>query len=193
MLPTELIWALVGLLLTIGGTLVEASIASPPGIWSQQGIQIYGLGSSFQVGAVLLVSCAGGKNAGALSQIAYVLLGLAWIPIFTSGGGWEYVYEPSFGYLLGFIPGAWICGSLAFESRLRLEFIALSCLCGLVIIHTVGLTYLGFLYGVGWLNPEIFPVFRTILRYSVFPLPSQLAITCAVTVSAYGLRQVMFY
>jgi biotin transport system substrate-specific component len=193
MLPTELIWALIGLLLTIGGTLVEASIASPAWIWSQQGIHVYSLGSSFQVGAVLLVSCAGGKNAGALSQIAYVLVGLAWIPVFTSGGGWDYIHEPGFGYLLGFIPGAWVCGRLAFEPPLRLESLALSCLCGLGVIHLVGLVYLGVVYGFGWVDADIFPIWRAVLSYTLFPLPAQLAITCAASVAAYGLRQIMFY
>jgi biotin transport system substrate-specific component len=193
MLPTELIWALIGLLLTIGGTLIEASIAAPAWIWSQQGVQVYALGASFQVGAVLLVSCAGGKNAGALSQIAYLLLGLAWLPVFTSGGGWEYVQEPSFGYLLGFVPGAWVCGQLAFNAPLRLESLAFSCLCGLCVIHLIGIAYLAVIYGFGWLAADIFPVWRTIFLYTLFPLPAQLAVVCAVTVCAYALRKLMFY
>jgi biotin transport system substrate-specific component len=77
-------------------------------------------GVSFQVGAVLLTGCVGGKNAAALSQIAYLILGLALFqvfefPVFTQGGGLSYVREPGFGYLMGFVPAGWVCGYLAFK------------------------------------------------------------------------------
>ncbi len=36
--------------------------------------------------------------------VIYLLAGLCGLPIFAFGGGWQYIYEPSFGYLLGLIP-----------------------------------------------------------------------------------------
>ena len=50
-----------------------------------------------------------GARWGALSQAAYVVLGLVGLPIFTMGGGLGYVFQPSFGFLLGLIPppGLW--------------------------------------------------------------------------------------
>jgi len=191
--PTELLWALIGLLLTIGGTLVEASIASPAWIWSQQGIQVFPLHTSFQVGAVLLISCLGGKNAALLSQLAYLLLGLTWLPVFTGGGGLEYLREPSFGYLLGFLPGAWLCGALAFRSPPQLETLGFSCLAGLGLIHAVGLAYLGLSYGLGWVGTESIPLVQAAVNFTLAPLLAQLAIVCAVTLTAYGLRRLLFY
>ncbi len=193
MSPTELIWALIGLLLTIGGTWVEASIAGPAWIWSQQGVEVYPLGISFQLAAVFLVSCAGGRNAGVLSQVAYLLLGLAWLPVFAGGGGWDYVQQPGFGYLLGFVPGAWICGTLAFEESPRLEALAFSCLNGLGLVHGCGLVYLLLGRSFQWIESSDFSLWRLFLHYSLYPLPSQLAIVCATTVLAYGLRQILFY
>jgi biotin transport system substrate-specific component len=190
--PTELIWALIGLFLTIGGTMVEASIAGPAWIWSQQGIQAHSLHATLQIGAVLLVACTAGRNAGALSQIAYILLGLTWLPIFTEGGGMGYLHEPSFGYLVGFIPGAWLCGLLAFKRPLSLESLAFSCICGLAVIHLSGLIYMALAYNLGWLNGDI-PMLSALFYYTIKPLPSQLAIICAASLSAYGLRQIMFY
>ena len=49
-----------------------------------------------------------GPRWGALSQIVYVALGLAGLPVFTQGGGPGYVFQPSFGFLLGLIPAAWV-------------------------------------------------------------------------------------
>lgn len=53
-----------------------------------------------------------GPKWGALSQIIYVGLGLMGLPIFTSGGGLGYVFNPSFGFLLGFILVPIITGTL---------------------------------------------------------------------------------
>ena len=42
-----------------------------------------------------------GRRWGAVSQAVYVLLGLVGLPIFTMGGGLGYVFQPTFGFLLG--------------------------------------------------------------------------------------------
>jgi biotin transport system substrate-specific component len=190
--PNEILWALVGLLLTIGGTFLEAFVTNPPWDWYQHGIQTVSLGVTYQIGAVLLVGCVGGKNAGALSQIAYVVLGLN-LPIFTEGGGLGYIREPTFGYLLGFIAGAWVCGFFAFRMPPRLETLAFSCLCGLLAIHIYGLGYLIIFHMLNWSPIGGLPLFQAIMKYSIYPLPSQGAIVCAVTVLAFALRQLMFY
>ncbi len=70
--PNELIWALIGLLLTIFSTFVPVSLAS----WSAAGLSSQKLGITYQIGAVLLTGCLGGKNAGLLAQVAYIFLGL---------------------------------------------------------------------------------------------------------------------
>lgn len=190
--PNELLWALIGLLLTIGGTFLEAFVTNPPWDWSGQGVHTVSLGVTYQIGAVLLAGCLGGKNAGALSQIAYVVLGLN-LPVFTQGGGISYLKEPSFGYLLGFIAGAWVCGYLAFRMPPRVESLAFSCICGLLTIHAYGVGYLIIyntinLKAIGGLS-----LIQAILKYSIYPLPGQLVVVCAVTVLAFALRQLMFY
>lgn len=192
--PNQLIWALIGLLLTIGGTFLEASVTSSPWNWSQNGIQTLSLGVTYQIGAVLLVGCLGGKNAAALSQIAYLFLGLTpWFPVFDQGGGIDYLKHPHFGYLLGFIPGAWVCGFLAFQARPRLESLAFSCVCGLLTVHLTGLCYLILTHVFNWTGKQVMPLVDAALNYSFYPLPGQLAVVCAVTVLAYCLRVLMFY
>lgn len=191
--PTELLWALIGLILTIGGTFLEAFTTNLPWNWSQDGVQTYSLQVNFQVGAVLLVGCLGGKRAAALSQIAYLILGLTRFPVFTQGGGLDYIYQPSFGYLLGFIPGAWVCGSFAFRLPSRLESLAFSCLCGLFTIHATGLGYLIATYILRWVDINALSFPEAVLNFSVYPIPGQLAVVCAVTVLAFALRHLMFY
>ncbi len=192
-ITVELLWAITGLLLTIAATFLPASFASPTWIWEQQEVKTFSLGVTYQVGAVLLVGCLGGKNAAVISQIAYIFLGLTLLPVFTNGGGIGYLKEPSFGYLLGFIPGAWVCGNLAFQAYPKLESLAFSCLCGLLTVHIAGLVYLIISNILGWINIESLSLFEAIFRYSIFPLPGQLGIICAVAVMAYLLRRLLFY
>jgi len=190
--PNELLLALIGLLLTIGGTFLEVFVTNPPWDWSGQGIHSISLGVTYQIGAVLLTGCLGGKSAGALSQIAYVALGLN-LPVFTQGGGITYLKEPSFGYLLGFIAGAWICGFLAFRMPPRVESLAFSCICGLLTIHIYGISYLTIFHTFNLKVTGGLSLIDAIMKYSIYPIPGQLVVVCAVTVLAFALRQLMFY
>jgi biotin transport system substrate-specific component len=190
--PTQLLWALIGLILTIGGTLVEAFITSPPWAWGQ-GVQPLSLGVTCQVGAVLLTGCLAGSRAAAISQIAYLLLGLTWFNVFTQGGGFDYVFRPTFGYLLGFVPGAWICGWLAFRLPIRLEFLTFSSLAGLLTIHLSGTLYLLLAQALNWANLGSLTIANALLTYSLQPLPGQFAVVCAVAVLAFLLRHLLLY
>ena len=51
-----------------------------------------------------------GPRGGFASQGIYLVLGLAGLPVFTAGGGPAYVFQPSFGYLLGFLVAAPLVG-----------------------------------------------------------------------------------
>lgn len=196
--PFELLWALIGLVLTIAATWMETFIVNAPWNWGQAGLQAQSLGVTFQVGAVLLTGCLGGKNAAALSQIAYLFLGLILfqvfeLPVFTQGGGLSYVREPGFGYLIGFIPAGWVCGRLAFREAAQLENLAFSSVCGLGIIHGFGLIYLTLASLLGWLQTASASYWELLLTYSIQPLPGQLAVVCAVAVIAFVMRHLLFY
>ena len=54
-----------------------------------------------------------GPRLGTIAVGTYVLLGLVGLPIFTQGGGFWYVFQPSFGYLIGFCVGTFVTGWLA--------------------------------------------------------------------------------
>lgn len=83
-----------------------------------------------------------GAKYGALSQAVYVLLGLVGLPIFTAGGGFTYVLQPTFGFLLGLIPAALVIGLLVKKLGVGFGAICLSCLAGLAALYAVGLPYM---------------------------------------------------
>lgn len=94
----------------------------------------------------LMVMFAGlvlGSHRGAMSQLLYLLIGLTGIPIFAQGGGPGYIFQPSFGFLIGFIPGAYLIGKIAEgKENLSLPRALTALLCGQLIIYLFGLSYL---------------------------------------------------
>ena len=146
-----------------------------------------------------LVSCLGGRTAGVLTQVAYLLLGLLWLKVFNDGGGLEYLHKPTFGYLLAFIPGSWVCGQLAFRrfsraatSTPQLEYLGLSCLCGLITIHAIGIIYLILFQLFNWQDGK-FTLLESIANYSIYPMISQLVLGCTAASIAFVVRRIMFY
>jgi biotin transport system substrate-specific component len=83
-----------------------------------------------------------GPQLGAISVAAYLLLGLAGLPIFSEGGGFWYILKPSFGYIIGFVIGTYVTGLLAQRIRKATVtgylFVSLS---GLLIVYAVGMLY----------------------------------------------------
>lgn len=197
--PSELLWALIGLILTIGSTWLEAFVFRVPlgSLQSGGGLEFYSLGVTYQVGAALFTGCMGGKNAAALAQIGYIVLGIVLferfgLQVFAQGAGTGYLREPTFGYLLGFVPAGWLCGALAFKQRASLERLAFGALCGLFVLHVCGISYLILGHLFRWLAPEP-GLASAIMKYSVAQIPGQVMVTCAIALIAFGLRRALFY
>ena len=89
-----------------------------------------------------------GRKWGALSQAVYVFLGLVGLPIFTMGGGFGYVFQPTFGFLLGLIPAAWVVGAIAAQRFGDQKRMALAALAGLAVLYAVGLPYMAVILNV---------------------------------------------
>ncbi len=191
--PLEVLWALVGLFLTIAGSLTRVQITNEPWMWDNIGIHSVSVGVNFQVAAVLLIACMGGARAGAISQAAYLFLGLYGLALFDQGGGWGYWQQPSFGYLIGFIPGAWVCGYLVHIKPNRLESIFFSCLCALLVINLCGSLYL-ILGSLLKFSPLItnLSLGDALLSYSVKIFPGQVVLACMISVLVFFLRILMF-
>jgi len=93
---------------------------------------------------VLISGAVLGPGPGAMAMVAYVILGLAGLPVFSSGGGPQYIFSPTFGFLLSFPVASAIVGyglkwAEIKESRIRLAAVLLL---GTGIIYLVGVPYL---------------------------------------------------
>ncbi|MEG1254648.1 biotin transporter BioY [Clostridium sp.] len=90
-----------------------------------------------------------GSKLGALSQIVYVAVGLVGVPIFTEGGGLNYIFKPTFGYLIGFIVAAYVIGKMR-ENIKELTFIKaiFILLLGLFFVYLFGVVYIYISYNL---------------------------------------------
>lgn len=120
-----------------------ALFAALTGVAAFVRIPLPGVPLTLQPAAVLLSGLLLGPLGGALSQTAYIVIGLMGAPVFAQGGGPGYVLNPTFGYLLGFIGGAagtgFVVGNWKNAGTARL---AVAMLTGLTVIYSCGVTYL---------------------------------------------------
>ena len=97
-----------------------------------------------------------GAGYGALSQGVYVLIGLVGVPIFALGGGFSYVLQPTFGFLLGLIPAAAVIGALTARRTGYLTVLA-AVLVGDLILYAVGVPYMYLILHVYMQSAKTFP------------------------------------
>ena len=63
--------------------------------------------------AVAAIAAAFGARIGLATIALYIVEGLAGLPVFTNGGGFASVMSPTFGFIVGWLPMAWIIGKAA--------------------------------------------------------------------------------
>jgi biotin transport system substrate-specific component len=91
---------------------------------------------------VIMAGLTLGPWMGAASVLIYLALGLAGLPVFTAGGGFDYVLKPTFGYLLGFVLSAWITGYLFERSKKKNLLSAfLAGVAGVFAVYLLGVPY----------------------------------------------------
>ena len=105
-------------------------------------IPLPGVPFSLQRPFVLLSGILLGPKRGTIAVSLYVLMGLIGIPVFTNGGGFTYMFMPSFGYIIGFIFGALLTGLIIYKKE-NPSFgrILLASLFGLFVIYAFGTLY----------------------------------------------------
>lgn len=103
---------------------------------------------TLQVFFVLLAGMVLGPKLGALSQVIYILLGVAGLPIFANGAsGFGALVGPTGGYLIGFVIGSYIVGLLYSEKGRFLAARIISPLAGLFVIYLFGVVQLSYVTG----------------------------------------------
>jgi len=98
-------------------------------------IQFYPVPFTLQTFMIGLSALLFPKNVFS-GTVAYIILGLAGLPLFASGGGVSYLFAPSFGYLVGMM-----IASFVLYKNNTIQNLLLS----VGLIHLCGVTYLALL------------------------------------------------
>lgn len=95
---------------------------------------------------ILFTTLAGiilGSRLGAVSVGIYIILGLIGVPVFTSGGGPGYILQPTFGYLVGFMVGAYVVGRFSEVSpNHSFKQLLIGAILNLLVVYGFGMVYL---------------------------------------------------
>ncbi len=98
---------------------------------------------------VLLSGVVLGSRKAMYSQISYILLGLAGLPIFSNfTGGIQAIFKPSFGFLLGYIIVAYLVGKTTETKSNSVKILSISIFLGTVILYFIGIPYMYYILNI---------------------------------------------
>ena len=112
-----------------------------------------------QVPAVMFIAGLLGRKFGLASVLIYILTGLFILPVFALGGGWRYLGEYGFGYILAYIPAVYLTGTIL-KSGFTYKNIGKAVFVGIFTIHIIGILYMlavagirheGLMFTTGWI------------------------------------------
>lgn len=101
---------------------------------------------------LMIYICAGvlGRRRATLSVAVYILLGIVGLPIFTGfAGGVQKIVGATGGYIVGYIPLAYIAGAFADLSRSRNQYwlMPVGMVVGTVVLYACGTAWFVYLSG----------------------------------------------
>jgi biotin transport system substrate-specific component len=134
-----------------------------------------------QTFGVLLIGGILGSQIGIMSIILYLLEGISGLPVFAGiGAGPAYLLGPTGGYLLGFIPAAFITGLIIENlNEVKLYKTFTATFIGTALIFIFGLSWLGI--QIGWTN---------VLQIGLFPyIPGAVLKIIIASILIYGFHR----
>ncbi|MBM7625082.1 biotin transporter BioY [Sporohalobacter salinus] len=145
---------------------------------------------TLQILFVLFAGSLLGSRLGLLSQVVYILTGLVGVPIFVHGGGPSYVFQPTFGYLVGFALGAYVIGKIIdnIQEKKFIHFLIAN-LAGLTVVYILGVSYLYFNFN--FIIGKSFSLMKAVQIGFLVPVPGDLFLAIvAALISKKVLAQV---
>ena len=98
---------------------------------------------------VLLSGIILGSKKAMYSQIAYLLLGLTGLPIFSDfTGGLQVVFRPSFGFLIGYTAVAYLVGKITEGKAKTTNSLIAAVFTGTVVLYIIGIPYMYYILNI---------------------------------------------
>lgn len=96
-----------------------------------------------QIPIIMFIVAFLGRKLSITSIVLYIIAGLFLAPVFALGGGFQYIFEYGFGYIIAYIPAVFFAGSIL-QSCLSFRNMAQATLVGVLTIHIIGILYMLF-------------------------------------------------
>lgn len=146
---------------------------------------------TFQTVVAVLAGLLLGPLYGTAAVGVYIFMGLLGLPVFTSGGGFAYVVQPTFGYILGFAAAAFVAGALCGRGKaaqITLRGALLASVAGFLVNYIVGVPYFLLIWHFYMLNGG---VWQAAVTYNLIYMPKDLALCLLAGFLAWRVRPLL--
>ncbi|GER66750.1 BioY family transporter [Weizmannia acidilactici] len=148
-----------------------------------------GVPITLQTFFAVLAGAVLGSMLGALSMVAYMLIGLLGAPVFAQfSGGFQTVVSPSFGFILSFIAAAYATGKVI-EKRQNLTAYFIAAIIGLVLNYFIGTNWMYAAYKIWAQAPQAFS-YKMAWLWMAVPLPKDIILSLFAGWLAHRIRAV---
>lgn len=143
---------------------------------------------TFQTVVAVLAGLLLGPLYGTAAVGVYIFMGLIGLPVFTSGGGFAYVVQPTFGYILGFAAAAFVAGALCGKGKITLFRALLASAAGFLVNYIVGVPYFLLIWHFYMHNGG---VWQAAVTYNLIYMPKDLALCLLAGFLAWRVRPLL--
>lgn len=146
---------------------------------------------TFQTVVAVLAGLLLGPLYGTAAVGVYIFMGLLGLPVFTSGGGFAYVVQPTFGYILGFAAAAFVAGALCGRGKaaqITLRGALLASVAGFLVNYLVGVPYFLLIWHFYMHNGG---VWQAAVTYNLIYMPKDLALCLLAGFLAWRVRPLL--
>jgi biotin transport system substrate-specific component len=131
--------------------IITALFAAMIGILAQITIPLPLVPITGQTLAIGIAATILGSRLGTLSVMVYLAIGLAGVPVFAQfSSGFSTLFGPTGGYLIGFIPSAFLIGWYLEKTSYRFVHALFSNVLGMILTLIIGTTWLKFAANLSW-------------------------------------------
>lgn len=143
---------------------------------------------TFQTVVAVLAGLLLGPLYGTAAVGVYIFMGLLGLPVFTSGGGFAYVLQPTFGYILGFAVAAFVAGLLGGRGNVTLLRALSAAIAGFLVNYLIGVPYFLLIWHFYMHNGG---VWEAAVTYNLLYMPKDLALCLLAGFLAWRVRPLL--
>lgn len=140
---------------------------------------------SFQTVVAVSAGLLLGPWWGSAAVLIYLFMGLLGLPVFTGGGGFAYILNLTFGYIIGFVFAALVAGIVRGNGQAKLWRLIVAAICGFLANYLIGIPYFALIWHFYMGNGELL---SALLINNILYMPKDFALSI---VAAFLARAVM--